>query len=76
MNPILINVVTFYGAWFACILGAAHQYWLLGPLVVIAALGVHFYFLSGYSHLQEWLSDTCRDVLQYMVRMSSSKHNL
>jgi len=53
MNPILVNIIAFYLAWFACIVGAAHQYPLLGPMVVVATLGLHFYLLSGYSYIQE-----------------------
>ena len=53
MNPILVNIVAFYGTWFACVLGAAHQYLLIGPFSVLALLALHFYFLSGYSHTQE-----------------------
>jgi len=53
MNPILVNIITFYLAWFACIVGAAHQHSLLGPLTVLAVLGLHFYFLPGYPPAQE-----------------------
>ena len=53
MNPILVNIIAFYLAWFACIWGAAHQFPLLGPIVVVAVLGLHFSFLSGYSLAQE-----------------------
>lgn len=53
MNPILVNVVAFYGAWFACVLGAAHQWYLVGPLSVLVLLGLHFYFLPGYAPAQE-----------------------
>src|SRR5689334_22850569 len=67
MNPTLINIVIFYGAWFACILGAAHQYWMLGPLVVLAALAVHFYFLSGYSHFQELRLLACAGALGFVL---------
>jgi hypothetical protein len=36
------------------VLGAAHQYLLLGPLSVLVLLGLHFYFLPGYSPVQEF----------------------
>ena len=54
MNPILVNVVAFYCVWFACILGAVHQWPLIGPLSVLVLLGLHFYFLPNYSAGQEW----------------------
>ncbi|MBM4255634.1 MAG: DUF2878 domain-containing protein [Deltaproteobacteria bacterium] len=54
MNLILVNIITFYLAWFACVLGAAHQYLFLGPLAVLVLLGLHFYLLAGYSPVQEF----------------------
>jgi hypothetical protein len=53
MNPILVNIIAFYLVWFACVLGAAHQYLFLGPLSVLVLLGLHFYFLPGYAPAQE-----------------------
>ena len=53
MNPILVNIVAFYLAWFACVLGAAQQYLFIGPLSVLTLLGLHFYFLPGYPFAQE-----------------------
>lgn len=54
MNPIFVNVVAFYGAWFTCVLGAAHQWYLVGPLAVLALLSLHFYFLPHYPADKEW----------------------
>ena len=53
MNPILVNIVAFYGTWFACVLGAAYQWLLVGPISVLVLLGLHFYFLPNYPAGQE-----------------------
>lgn len=37
----LINLALFQMSWFACILGAAHGYAWLGPLVVCTAFTLH-----------------------------------
>lgn len=54
MNPILVNIFAFYLAWVACILGAAHQQFLIGPVSVLVLLGLHFYLLPGYSSAKEF----------------------
>ncbi|MFH1999641.1 MAG: DUF2878 domain-containing protein [Planctomycetota bacterium] len=41
MKPLLINVIGFYAAWFACVLGAAYDYYLIGPLAVFVVMLVH-----------------------------------
>jgi Protein of unknown function (DUF2878) len=47
MNLVLINVVLFYVGWFACVWGAATQRPLLGPLLMLLTLGVHFFFVPN-----------------------------
>jgi hypothetical protein len=44
MNRTLLNLVFFYVGWFACVWGAAHQRPLIGPVVTLLVLGVHFFF--------------------------------
>lgn len=41
MPKTLINVLSFYIGWFACVVGAARGYPMLGPLVVVLLLGLH-----------------------------------
>ena len=42
MNRAIINFVAFQLGWFSCVLGAANGYPLVGPIVVLAALVLHF----------------------------------
>lgn len=37
----LVNLIGFQIGWFACVLGAAYGYPLLGPLVALPVLGLH-----------------------------------
>lgn len=41
VSKLLINFIGFQAGWFACVLGAANGYPLLGPAVVLAVLSVH-----------------------------------
>lgn len=36
-----LNLVGFYAGWFACVVGAAHGWLALGPLVVAALVALH-----------------------------------
>jgi len=42
MNLALLNLVTFYLGWFACVWGAASQHYLFGPGVTLLILMMHF----------------------------------
>jgi hypothetical protein len=44
----LINVVAFYGGWFACVMGAAQGYPMLGPLIVVLLLGLHLFLTADF----------------------------
>lgn len=37
----LVNLIGFQLGWFACVLGAAHGYPLLGPLLALPIVGFH-----------------------------------
>jgi hypothetical protein len=37
----LLNIIGFQIGWFACVLGAAYGYPLLGPLVALPVIGLH-----------------------------------
>ena len=37
----LVNLIGFQLGWFACVLGAAHGYPLLGPLLALPIIGFH-----------------------------------
>lgn len=37
----LLNIIGFQVGWFACVLGAAYGYPLLGPLVALPVIGLH-----------------------------------
>jgi len=41
MNRVIVNLVAFQVGWFACVLGAANGYPLLGPLMVFAVVMLH-----------------------------------
>src|SRR5689334_6809150 len=43
----LLNIVGFQIGWFACVLGAAHDYPLLGPLVALPIIGLHLMQRTG-----------------------------
>jgi hypothetical protein len=47
MNLTVLNIVTSYLGWFTCVWGAATQRPLLGPLVMLVILGVHFFFVPN-----------------------------
>jgi hypothetical protein len=47
VNRTLLNLVTFYLGWFACVWGAASQRPLVGPFVTLLVLGVHFCFIPN-----------------------------
>jgi hypothetical protein len=47
----LLNFLTFYLGWFACVAGAANGRLWLGPALVIALLALHLY-LSGNLRLE------------------------
>ncbi|MBV8468121.1 MAG: DUF2878 domain-containing protein [Burkholderiales bacterium] len=40
----LFNFVAYQIGWFACVLGAAHGLWWLGPAVVLPLAAVHVWF--------------------------------
>lgn len=40
-STLVANVLLFQAGWFACVLGAAHGRWWLGPAVAAAVLGWH-----------------------------------
>jgi hypothetical protein len=46
MTQTLINALSFYCGWFACVLGAARGYPMLGPLVVVLLLGLHLFLTT------------------------------
>ena len=37
----LVNFAAFQAAWFACVVGAARGWFWLGPVVAVAAVGLH-----------------------------------
>lgn len=37
----LLNIAGYQVAWFACVLGAAHGMWWLGPLIVLPFVIIH-----------------------------------
>lgn len=43
----LLNFIGFQIGWFACVLGAAYGYPLLGPLVALPVLGLHLLSQTG-----------------------------
>lgn len=47
MNHTVLNIVMSNLGWFACVGGAAHQRPLLGPLVMLLVLGVHFFLMPN-----------------------------
>ena len=46
MTQTLINAFSFYIGWFACVLGAAQGYPMLGPFVVVLLLGLHLFLTT------------------------------
>ncbi len=44
--PVAANVIAFQIGWFACVLGAAHQLPLIGPVLALIILSVHLYAAS------------------------------
>lgn len=47
MKLTLLNFVTFYIGWFACVLGAVNQQMLLGPGIALLILVLHVYLLPN-----------------------------
>jgi hypothetical protein len=47
MNLTLINLITFYLGWFACVWGAANQHPLLGPGITLLILVLHFVLMPN-----------------------------
>jgi hypothetical protein len=41
MTRLLVNIIGFYVGWFSCVLGAAKEQYLLGPLVVLVLFALH-----------------------------------
>lgn len=68
MIAMLINIVGFYLGWFACVLGAAHGFAALGPVVVLLLLILHLKLhrcfwraelaLAGISFIMGFLVDS------------------
>ena len=49
-NPI-INFILFQIGWFACVLGGAYDYALIGSLIALMIIGYHLYFANAW-HLE------------------------
>ena len=45
----IINIISFEIGWFACVLGAAHEYFWLGPIVVAGLMILHFYLHKNWT---------------------------
>ncbi len=44
----LLNLAAFQIGWFSSVIGGAQQMPWLGPVIVFAAIGIHFYFASQW----------------------------
>ncbi|MGE0824158.1 MAG: DUF2878 domain-containing protein [Candidatus Binatia bacterium] len=53
MKLVAVNIVALYIGWFACVLGAAYQYPLMGPCVVVGILALHFYLVADFPRTSE-----------------------